>query len=108
MGTQISLTKRRFVMNKITMNVERNCSVCGTPFAPKMRSQRYCSRSCYKRAWHINNPEKNAARAIARRKKKPEWYRQHEPIYYQNYRTKQETMFPWRYLLKSAKARAKE
>lgn len=86
----------------------RSCGVCGTSFAPKMKSQRYCSRLCYTRAWHLNNPEKNAERQRLRRLAKPEWYAKHAPGYYRAYRGRHIVAGgrPWLYLLKSRKSEA--
>ncbi len=84
------------------------CDVCGTPYTKKMKSQRYCSRLCYKRAWPINNREKSNAKQLARRTKNPQWYRSREPGYYRTYRTRLEASRPWRYLLISARNRARQ
>jgi hypothetical protein len=85
-----------------------DCHVCGTPFVPKMKSQRYCSRLCYSRSFAHNHREQHNARSRTRRTNCPDWYREHEPKYYKSYRAKITSKHPWKYLLASAKARAKE
>ncbi len=84
------------------------CDVCGTPYTKTKRHQRYCSKSCYQRAWIKNNRAKHNQRARDRYKNKPEWYREHVPRYYRIHRARLEASKPWAYLLKSAKNRAKE
>jgi len=81
----------------------KTCGVCAAPFAPKMKSQRYCSRECYKKAWPLNNPEKAAKKSRDRRAAQPEWYRQKEPGYYRTYRGSQIAARPWRYTFQSRK-----
>lgn len=82
------------------------CDICGSDFEPKMISQRYCSRDCYKRAWPINNREKAAERQRLRRAANPQWYAAREPGYYRAYRGKLESKRPWHYLLLSRKREA--
>ena len=84
-----------------------NCNVCGTSFQPKMKSQRYCSRLCYKRSWQHNHPNEHKAKSRDRRHSQPEWYREAEPRYYQAYRAKLLRTRPWRYLLVSRRNDAK-
>lgn len=72
-----------------------------------MKSQLYCSRECYVKAWPINNPKKNAKRSRDRRTAQPEWYRKHEPKYYRTYRGKQVLDRPWRYTFQSRRLDAK-
>src|SRR5882672_6125195 len=75
--------------------------LCPATFEKKMKSQVYCSRKCYARAWPILNRKKNAQKSRARRKAKPEWYREKEPGYYQSYRTGQLEKRPWRYVFQA-------
>lgn len=87
---------------------DRTCPICLNPFVQKKRHQRYCSASCYVKAWPRLNREANAATARRRRREKPEWYLEHEPIYASKYRSKLLSKKPWHYLLLSARSRAKE
>jgi hypothetical protein len=84
------------------------CRVCGSPFSPKMRSQLYCSRLCYKRSFAHNHRKRHNERSRKRRTSHPEWYREHEPKYYMTYRAKLTSKRPWKYLLASARTRARE
>lgn len=84
------------------------CKICSTPFVKKMKSQLYCSRECYKKAWPINNREKAAKRSRLNRLKNPKWYEAREPGYQRTYRAKILSKKPWAYLLRSAHARAAE
>lgn len=77
------------------------CGVCPNIFVKKMKSQLYCSRDCYTKAWHVNNREKANKRSRDRRQSTPEWYRRHEPGYYRTYRGKQIIQKPWRYTFQS-------
>jgi endogenous inhibitor of DNA gyrase (YacG/DUF329 family) len=85
--------------------IERSCDICSTTFQQKTRHQRFCSRICYTKSWSLN-PEKNNNRSKARRKAKREWYAENEPRYYQNYRTRQMGIRPWRYVFQSRRAHA--
>lgn len=80
-----------------------NCDVCGSEFVQKTRLQRYCSSTCYQKAWPLNNKEKNAERSRRRKKEHPEWYVEREPRYRKNYRAKVISMLPWKYMLRSRK-----
>lgn len=82
------------------------CHVCGHDYTKKMVSQRYCSRSCYTKAWFVNNPEKVNARQRARRKKHPAWYHSADRRYYVTHRGKMQRERPWKYLLQAARVRA--
>jgi len=84
-----------------------DCGVCGTSFQPKMKSQRYCSRLCYKRSWAHNHPGKQNAKSLSRRRTQPEWYRENEPKYYHTYRAKLLSSRPWKYLLISRRSEAR-
>lgn len=84
------------------------CKICPNLFVKKMKSQLYCSRECYKKAWPINNREKAAKRSRDRRKAKPEWYRENESRYYYNYRGKQLLTRPWRYTFQSRRMDAEK
>lgn len=84
------------------------CHLCGTPYHRIKSNQRYCSRECYKRAWFALNPEKNAAKNLARRKRKPEWYLARERGYSEAYRRRIAIRTAWKRLLRSARIRAKE
>lgn len=84
------------------------CGVCPTIFVKKMKSQLYCSRGCYVKAWPINNREKAAEKSRLRRLANPEWYAAREPGYHKAYRTKLLSKHPWKYLLTSARNRAIE
>ena len=77
------------------------CGFCQKPFEKKRRTQRYCSSHCQERAWVPNNREKHNARVRKRRAEKPDWYREHEPLYQKTYRTKVLSTRPWRYMLRS-------
>jgi len=83
------------------------CQVCGEDFAPKMVSQKYCSRLCYKRSWAHNHRQKHNKRSRDRRRENPEWYREKEPQYTRTYRAKILSKFPWKYLLTSRRSDAK-
>lgn len=82
------------------------CGVCRTPFVKQRRSQGYCSRDCQTKAWLIKNPEKNRKRAQQRRIDKPEWYKEHTPIYTKNHRARVLSTRPWRYMLRSRQSDA--
>lgn len=84
------------------------CEVCTKPFVKTKRHQKFCSTSCYRLGWARRHPEKHKARSRNRRRANPSWYREREPRYYQTYRAKQISSKPWRYLLQSARLRAKE
>ena len=83
------------------------CGVCRNTFQAKIKSQKYCCRACYKRAWIHNNRDKYNARMRERRRTKAAWYRQKEPLYYRTYRAKLLSSRPWSYLLQSRRAEAK-
>lgn len=84
------------------------CKICPNLFVKKMKSQLYCSRECYKKAWPINNREKAAERSRQNRIKNPIWYEAREPGYQRTYRAKILSKKPWNYLLRSARTRAAE
>lgn len=84
------------------------CGVCGSAFAPKMKSQKYCSRTCYKRSWAMNHRAQHNARSRSRRAENAEWYRAREPRYYRNYRASQEEKRPWRYVFQSRRLDARK
>lgn len=90
------------------MTLKTTCAVCQAIFVKKKCTQLYCSRACYGISWSRRNPEKHRARSRQRRQDHPEWYREREPKYYRTYRAKMLSSRPWRYLLQSARLRAKE
>lgn len=84
------------------------CKICPNLFVKKMKSQLYCSRECYKKAWPINNREKAAKCSRDRRAAQPEWYRKNESKYYRTYRGKQVRERPWRYVFQSRRLDARK
>ncbi len=82
------------------------CDICGVPYAPKMKSQRYCSRFCYKRAWPINNRAKAVERQRLHRLANPQWYAARQPGYSRAYRGRMVSKRPWHYLLISRRSEA--
>lgn len=84
------------------------CQICEKAFVKTKRHQRYCSIDCYKKAWIVNNREKHNARVRKRRIEKPEWYREHDPVYNSRYRSKILSSRPWHYLLISRKNESKQ
>lgn len=100
-------TKRIDYKRSKAILIERPCDVCGTPFQQTKRNQRYCCRLCYTQAECKLHPERNNARQKKRRETKHEWYAEHDPKYYMNYRTKQLQRRPWRYVFQSRRLAAK-
>jgi hypothetical protein len=84
------------------------CGVCPTIFVKKMRSQLYCSRECYVKAWPINNREKAADKSRLRRLANPDWYAAREKGYSQSSKNKVLEKRPWRYIFKSRQMDAKK
>jgi hypothetical protein len=84
------------------------CDVCSEPFVRLKNNQRYCSRTCYVKAWPINNRKKHNKKSRTRRQEKSEWYRRNEPRYARTYRSNVTGIRPWEFLIKSARSRAKE
>lgn len=81
----------------------KTCDLCGAEYAPKMKSQRYCSRPCYRRAWPVLNREKHNERQRQKRAADPQWFLDRESGYYRKHRTKKESAQPWAYLVRSRK-----
>ncbi len=88
--------------------LEGVCDVCSSSFLRKKGNQRYCSRSCYTKAWPKLNADKNAAKSNKRRQEKRDWYRQREPEYVRAHKMRTLPVKPWFFLFRSARARAKE
>ena len=84
------------------------CVLCGTVFLKVNRKQKFCSNECRTKGWAISNAEKHRVRQRQRRIAQPEWYAEHDPRYYKNYRAKLLSSRPWTYLLRSARNRALE
>jgi hypothetical protein len=83
------------------------CGVCSNAFVKKMKSQLYCSRECYVKAWPINNREKAAKRSRDRRAANPQWYAAREPGYAKKAKNRNLQKRPWRYVFDSRKRDAK-
>jgi len=83
------------------------CNVCSNIFVKKMKSQLYCSRGCYVKAWPINNRKKAAQKSKLRRLANPGWYAAREPGYARNNRKKTLEKRPWRYVFQSRRSDAR-
>lgn len=87
--------------------VSLRCGVCPNIFVKKMKSQLYCSRECYVKAWPINNRGKAAEKSRLRRLANPQWYAAREPGYSRNTRRNTLEKRPWRYVFCSRQRDAK-
>lgn len=76
----------------VPMTQEVTCPGCGVKFLRNSAPHEYCTMEC---------------RNKARRRDNAQWYRDHEPIYYQTYRARQLEKRPWRYMFQSRRLDAK-
>lgn len=80
--------------NVMTRKIEVCCvnSQCGKTFHAQRTTRKFCSNGC---------------RQQYRREINQKWYAENDPKYYQNYRTKQLQIRPWRYVFQSRRLAAR-